>query len=179
MGSFNRIPVLLSILFSSCAFKPSSYLFPTEEKMVFTWQFETYGSGKMLSGTYNVFFQSFSLNEVNIYYVVNENSLGSSAWIDSDYFLNSAMIFRNDSILLAPYRTFDDIKQLQITDFKFIIPKHINSNDTIRIVNGEKSILLFGFNKANLDLNKLSLKKCLNIKVLEKWEKGNLEIGRA
>ncbi|UAY53042.1 hypothetical protein [Ferruginibacter albus] len=175
MKKYHQALIVIYILFSSCAIKPSSYIFPTKEKMVFSWKFKFEETDEMKSGIYNSFFQSYRLNNVSIYYVVDEEDLarGNSAFASADYFLNSAMIFRNDSVLLAPFGDLGDIKQLQPGDFKFVIPKHVNSSDTIKIVHEEKTILLFGFNKTKLKLNKVSLKNCLNIKVQEKWEGGN------
>ena len=115
-------------------------------------------------------YKTITIEGYKVYYAIETaDTLKKEAIIGSSHFLSSALIFKNDSVLLAPVFRLAELHKLKFYDFKYYIPPFVKTKDTITIIDGKKKMLLYNFKKATLLLNGKEYKDCLNIKIIEHW----------
>lgn len=83
------------------------------------------------------------------------------------HFLHAAMIYRNDSVLVAPGLE-KDTASIQLRDFTFVIPPRIHKNDSVVLVSGRKKLVLQDFRFERLTIGNKHL-HCLKISITESW----------
>lgn len=149
----------------------SSYFQPLDKRQKYTAEFYPRFSGsKLVKDSSIVFVRQFNVDNQKAFYITDNldttNEFDIS--LSNDYFLQSAIILREDSFALAPIKLYG-IRDLTLEDFKFVYPLRLRLTDTIRLLDGNKKILFYGFNFDNIVIKGRLFRKCLNIKISQIW----------
>lgn len=90
----------------------------------------------------------------------------------SNHFLFSAIAPLQGKIALAPYFFPDDLNKLSAESFTNTIPEFVNANDTLKLLEGDRTTLLYGFNLENIEVPTSPGKiECLKIEQEDRWPK--------
>lgn len=115
-------------------------------------------------------YKTINIEGQKAYYAIEtEDTLKGDALIGSSHFLSCALMFKHDTVFLAPSFTKPILQKLKLSNFKYYIPPMVKKSDTIVIIDGKKRLLLYNFKKVMLFLNGKEIKDCLNIKIIERW----------
>ncbi|GAB2842947.1 hypothetical protein GCM10027043_52650 [Ferruginibacter profundus] len=91
-------------------------------------------------------------------------------YVELASFIGSAMMFRNDSILLAPLQWDKSANDIKLKDFIYFIPSNLRPTDIVTIKLHDRNIMLSGFRNETLNIAGQRLKDCLKIKITEQYK---------
>lgn len=120
-------------------------------------------------------YKSIRIDGKIAYYIIDTNDINKKdPSIGPKHFLSSAMIFSQDSILLAPIYKKSDLLTLNFKDFDYAIYSVIKKKDTLRfkdktLPQADKQFLLYDFRKEKISINEKKIKNCLYISIAERW----------
>lgn len=184
------VVVLWCYFGSSCTFKLIPYLNPKNNQIVYNCTFikskgnfyknleSIFGSvskGDTLFEKIVLCYKTMIIDGKTAYYVIDTSDINKKdPSIGPKHFLSSAMIFSEDSILLAPVYKKSDLLKLNSKDFDYAIYSVVKKKDTLRFVDktlhqADRQILLFDFRKEKININEKKIKNCLYISIAERW----------
>jgi hypothetical protein len=107
----------------------------------------------------------------NIYYL---EETGDTMSPGPNHFLFSAFACIKNELALAPFYSKRELRNLNPESFSNYIPATVNSSDTLRLKDEERTTLLYGFKMVDLEIaghpEKIS---CLKIEQMDLWPKKN------
>jgi hypothetical protein len=104
-----------------------------------------------------------------IYYLERKDN--HSAY-GSNHFLFSAMAPIQGEIALAPYYFPGILNTLSAENFTNALPEFVDANDTLKLISGERTTLLYGFKLEPIELPTSPGKiECLKIEQEDRWPK--------
>ena len=189
-----RVLVCICIFFNfllSCSYNLTSYLNPRlKDTTTYLYSFTksddpvykalekafgSVGDGDTIKGETKIFFGTKEVQNRKVFFAVElETSKNMNTYIGSDHFLNGAIIFAYDTILVAPVQKNRDLVNLRLEHFSTIVTGNIKSKDTIAAFSENrrksgKQILLYDFKKEKIIINNHLFKNSLSFTVTEKW----------
>lgn len=170
-----RITVTI-ILFSFFSFgfcqnsniRLTEYLYPRGDTMKFNCTYNSFHANG-LHDTINLVFKKLNI-ENTIAYCISRTDDVDCRYSELGSFLGSAMLFRNDSILLAPIQWDKSASKIRLEDFQYFIPPTLRKTDTVLIKLHDRNIKLTGFINKTLAIQGDKLKNCLKIKIIEEYK---------
>ena len=119
--------------------------------------------------TVNLNFKKFIVENEAAYCIARTDD-SNCQYSEPANFLGSAILFRNDSILLAPLGWTKPIDSIKLQDFKYFIPPVMKLKDSVYISLNNRDILLSDFQYDTLTINDTRLDNCLKIKITENYQ---------
>ena len=183
------VVMLWSFVGSSCSYKLTRYLKPTNHEIVYNCTFvkskdnyyknleSIFGSvskGDTISEKIVLSYKTIRIDGKIAYYVIDTSDIiKKDASIGPKHFLSSAMIFSEDSVLLASVYKKSDLLKLNSKDFDYAIHS-VKKKDTLRFADkslpqADRQILLYNFRKEKISINDKKIRNCLYISVAERW----------
>ncbi|THU38187.1 hypothetical protein FAM09_16025 [Niastella caeni] len=143
------------------------YLQPGAGTMTFNCTYNTF-QYKGLHDTVTLNYKKFIVENEAAYCIVRTND-SNYQYSEPANFLGSAILFRNDSILLAPLGWLKPIDSLTLKDFRYAIPPVMKLTDSVFISLNDRDIVLSDFQYDTLTINGTRLDNCLKIKTTENY----------
>jgi hypothetical protein len=143
----------------------SEYLHPRSDSMIFNCVYHTYSIGY---DTIRLNFKKLEIQNTHVYCISRIDDK-DCRYGELASFLGSAMIFREDSILLAPLQWDKPARTLSLDDFKYFISSNLKLTDSILIPLHDRNIKLSNFTYETLKISNKILDNCLKIKITEKY----------
>jgi hypothetical protein len=144
------------------------YLQPGNDTMTFNCTYNSFHSNG-LHYTVTLNFKKFIVENEAAYYIARTDD-SNCQYSEPANFLGSAMLFRNDSILLAPLGWTKPIDSIKLQDFKYFIPPVMKLKDSVYISLNNRDILLSDFQYDTVTINDTCLDNCLKIKITENYQ---------
>ena len=95
-----------------------------------------YGSFDTVYASFKVIYKHIIVDGEKIVYALSaEDTMRSNPSVGPNHFLSSAMIFKKNSLLLAPIYRLEEISKLDLSDFNTKIPHKIFKKDSIIVLN--------------------------------------------
>jgi len=169
-SAFFLIVILLGMIMSCQTndVRLYKYLQPRTGTMTFNCTYNSFNSNG-LHDTLTLNFKKFIV-ENEAAYCISHTDDSNCQYSDLAYFLGSALLFRNDSILLAPLACTKPIDGIKLKDFKYFIPPVMKLNDSVSISLHTRDIMLSGFQYDTLSINGTRLDNCLKIEITEYYQ---------
>lgn len=144
----------------------NEYIYPTSDTMKFNCVYNSFHANG-LHDTVILSFKKIDIENTTAY-CISSVSDSDCRYSQLASFLGSAMIFRNDSILLAPLQWDKPADSIRLKDFLYCIPPNINLTDTVLIKLQDRNIILSNFEYATIEDHILEI--CLKIKITEEYK---------
>ncbi len=147
----------------------SEYLKPRKDTLVYNSIYDSFHA-KALQETVKLVYRKVSIGSETAYYISNvTDSDGSGA--QSASFLGSAMIFRNDSVWLAPLTFNESPNQLTQKNFNYVLPPNLTFSKPFELAklkwNGfVKEVFIKDYQFEDLSVGDTILKGCLKLNLL-------------
>jgi hypothetical protein len=127
-----------------------------------------------IRGRVAIVYRSLHLDNQIVYFAINEKKEDlRNPYIFSDHFLNSAFMFRHDSVFVAPILRKNDLNKLTNRQFYLLSSGCIKSADTLTVAisffQQEMKIRLCDFKKEPLVINGRRWSHCLSFTTIEEW----------
>ena len=121
-------------------------------------------------GFTNIIYKTLPLGNEKIYYVIElKDTTNVNPDIGIHNFLSASFLYRNDTTFVAnPYR-LDQLKKLELNDFKNFIPPAISKRKETALNFGKQTITLYDFKILDFNLNGKTYKKCLFFNFKSEW----------
>jgi hypothetical protein len=145
------------------------YLYPKSDSMTFNCVYYTYGVGR---DTVKLNFKKLDIQNT-VFYCISGIDDKDCRYGELASFLGSAMIFKDDSILLAPLQWDKPASTLKLDDFKYYIQPNLKLTDSVLIPLHDRNIKLSNFAYETLTISNTILDNCLKIRVTEKYKNLN------
>lgn len=118
----------------------------------------------------NFIYKTLPLENEKIYYAIE---LKDTSELNPDIgihnFLNASFLYRNDTTFLTNAYRLNQLKKLELNDFKNFIPLTISKRKEISLNFGKETITLYDFKIVDFDLNGELYKKCLFFNIKFEW----------
>lgn len=175
MGYFMKRIKLVLILSSICLVGHSQtedirlieYLYPRQDTMTFNCVYNSFHA-RGLHDTVTLGFKKLII-ESTIAYCISIVDDTECRYSELASFLGSAMIFTNDSILLAPLQWDKSTNRIRIKHFNYFIPPKFKKTDIVLVKLHDRSLKLSNFSYENLIIDGRTLENCLKIKITEEY----------
>lgn len=181
---------------TSCSYNFTAYLKPDTSRIAkYTYSFTTKSSDpyyqKLLSlyakaelndtirGEVNIAYRSLRLDDQVVYFAINDKQEHlRDPYIFSAHFLNSALMFRHDSVFVATIQRKSDVTKLTSRNFSLLSSGRIKPSDTltvtIQVFQQEMKIRLCNFKKETLLINGRRWRRRLSFTTVEEWPSSSL-----
>lgn len=117
-----------------------------------------------------VIYKTINLEGNKVFYALRVNDTSTlNPTIGSNYFIDCAMLFKDDSMFIASVYYKDDLNKINLKNFKTYIPPTLKISDSISYYWKKKKTTLTNFHKENLIIENKKFKNCLKIKIIEDY----------
>jgi hypothetical protein len=134
--------------------------------------FGRYGNRDSIYETSDIVYRTINIEGHKAFYAMETSELlTTNPAVGPKHFLSSALIFKDDEVLIAPAHRLKDVKQLRLSDFRFRIPSSVKRKDTVTIQDGHRKMLLCQFKKESIVIAQREFRDCLKVELVEIWPK--------
>jgi hypothetical protein len=154
--------------FSQTKVKLYEYLYPRNDTMKFNCTYNSFHANGMHDTLY-LDFKKFKVNNEDVYSIAQIDDT-KALYSELAAFLGCAMIFRNDSILMAPLESGKSSLAITLKDFKYAIPPTLTTADTLSIKMHDRVINFSKFKFETLRIKDKRIANCLKIQFTVKYE---------
>lgn len=132
--------------------------------------FGRYRNRDSIYETSDIVYRTINIEGHKAFYALETSDLlQTNPAVGPNHFLYSALIFKDDEVLIAPVHRLKEAKQLRLSDFRFRIPSTLRRKDTVTIQDGHKKMLLCHFKKESIVIGEKKFKDCLKVELVDIW----------
>lgn len=132
--------------------------------------FGRYGNRDSVFETYDIAYRTINIEGHKAFYALETSDLlQTNPIVGPKHFLFSALLFKDDEVLIAPVHRLKEVKQLRLSDFRYRIPSSVKRKDTVTIQDGHKKMLLCQFKKENIVIGQRKFRDCLKVELVVIW----------
>ena len=118
----------------------------------------------------NIIYKTLLLGKEKIYYVIDlKDTSKLNPDIGTHNFLSASLLYRNDTTFVTNAYRLNQLKKLELNDFKNFIPPTISKRKKITLNFGKETITLYDFKIVDFNLNGELYKKCLFFNIKSEW----------